>query len=118
MSFTQIPNLSAFPESSGEKLAQIIASGEIHNAFRAMFGLAARCSSAGSGDVQPVAGEDAALNLQKLRGEFWVRWTEIKTDIDMGLASLDHDGGKILHADMLANTKSRGSDRLAKAKAG
>ena len=41
MLFSQIPNLSALQESSGEKLAQIVASGEIHNAFRPMFALAA-----------------------------------------------------------------------------
>jgi EmrB/QacA subfamily drug resistance transporter len=41
MLFSQIPNLSALQESSGEKLAQIVASGEIHSAFRALFGLAA-----------------------------------------------------------------------------
>jgi EmrB/QacA subfamily drug resistance transporter len=41
MLFSQIPNLSALQESSGEKLAQIVASGEIHNAFRLMFALAA-----------------------------------------------------------------------------
>ena len=41
MLFSQISNLSALQESSGEKLAQIVASGEIHNAFRPMFALAA-----------------------------------------------------------------------------
>lgn len=41
MLFSQIPNLSALQESSGEKLAEIVASGEIHNAFRLMFALAA-----------------------------------------------------------------------------
>jgi putative addiction module CopG family antidote len=58
-----------------------------------------------------------AAKLEKLRGEFWARWTELKSDIDVGLASLDHDGGKILNSDMLANIKNRGRDRLAKAKA-
>ena len=58
-----------------------------------------------------------AAKLEKLRGEFWARWTELKSDIDAGLASLDHDGGKILDADMLASIKSRGRDRLDKAKA-
>ena len=58
-----------------------------------------------------------AAKLEKLRGEFWARWTELKSDIDVGLASLDHDGGKILNSDMLANIKIRGRDRLAKAKA-
>jgi EmrB/QacA subfamily drug resistance transporter len=41
MLFSQIPNLSALQESSGAKLAEIVASGEMHNAFRPMFGLAA-----------------------------------------------------------------------------
>ncbi len=41
MLFSQIPNLSTLQESSGEKLLQIVASGEMHNAFRPMFGLAA-----------------------------------------------------------------------------
>ncbi len=59
----------------------------------------------------------SATNVEKLRGEFWTRWTELKSDIDVGLASLDLDGGKMLNADMLANIKSRGRDRLAKSKA-
>ena len=58
-----------------------------------------------------------AAKLEKLRCEFWTRWTELKSDIDAGLVSLDHDGGKILDTDMLVNIKSRGRDRLAKAKA-
>jgi EmrB/QacA subfamily drug resistance transporter len=41
MLFSQIPNLSALQESSGAKLEEIVASGEMHNAFRPMFGLAA-----------------------------------------------------------------------------
>jgi EmrB/QacA subfamily drug resistance transporter len=41
MLFSQIPNLSALQESSGAKLAEIVVSGEMHNAFRPMFALAA-----------------------------------------------------------------------------
>jgi putative addiction module CopG family antidote len=55
--------------------------------------------------------------LEKLRGEFWTRWTELKTEIDSGLASLDQNGGKELNADMLANIKRRGRERLAVSKA-
>lgn len=58
-----------------------------------------------------------ASKLEKLRGEFWTRWTELKAGIDAGLASLDQDGGKELNADMLANIKRRGRERLAKTKA-
>ena len=55
--------------------------------------------------------------LEKLRSEFWTRWTELKTEIDVGLASLDQNGGKELNADMLANIKRRGRERLASSKA-
>ena len=58
-----------------------------------------------------------AAKLDKLRGEFWSRWMELKTDIDAGLASLDLDGGTILNDDILTNVKSRGRARLAKARA-
>ena len=58
-----------------------------------------------------------ASKLEKLRGEFWTRWTELKAGIDAGLASLDQDGGKELNADLLANIKRRGRERLAKTKA-
>ena len=57
-----------------------------------------------------------ADKLEKLRGEFWTRWSELKSGIDAGLASLDQHGGKELNADMLANIKRRGRERLANAK--
>ncbi len=37
--------------------------------------------------------------LEKLRGEFWTRWSELKTEIDTGLLSLERDGGRELDAD-------------------
>jgi antitoxin ParD1/3/4 len=55
--------------------------------------------------------------LEKLRAEFWTRWGELKTEIDAGVASLDKTGGKALNADMLANIKRRGRERLARTKA-
>ena len=58
-----------------------------------------------------------AAKLEKLRGEFWTRWTELKSEIDAGLTSLDQNGGKELNADMLANIKHRGRERLANPKA-
>ena len=54
--------------------------------------------------------------LEKLRGEFWTRWTELKAGIDAGLTSLDKDGGKELNADMLASIKRRGRERLSTGK--
>ncbi len=54
--------------------------------------------------------------LGKLRGEFWTRWAELKTDIDIGLASLGQAGGKELNADMTTNIKRRGRERLASSK--
>ena len=41
MLFSQLPNLAALEESSGAKLANLAASGEIHTAFRPLFALAA-----------------------------------------------------------------------------
>ena len=55
--------------------------------------------------------------LEKLRGEFWTRWSELKTDIDTGLVSLDLDGGKELNGELVADIKRRGRERLARAKA-
>lgn len=55
--------------------------------------------------------------LEKLRSEFWTRWTELKSDIDAGLASLDQVGGKELNADVLTNIKRRGRERIASSKA-
>jgi EmrB/QacA subfamily drug resistance transporter len=39
--FSQLPNLAALEEQTGFKLADIVASGDIHTAFRPLFGLAA-----------------------------------------------------------------------------
>ena len=39
--FSQLPNLAGLEESSGAKLAAIVASGEIHTAFRPLFAVAA-----------------------------------------------------------------------------
>jgi putative addiction module CopG family antidote len=55
--------------------------------------------------------------LEKLRGEFWARWNTLKSDIDIGLLSLDRDGGKQLDANMVAGIKRRGRERLGSAKA-
>ena len=59
-----------------------------------------------------------AAKLEKLRNDFWTRWTELKSEIDMGLASLDRDGGKELNDDMLSNVKRRGRERLNNSKMG
>ena len=58
-----------------------------------------------------------AAMLEKLRNDFWTRWTELKSEIDMGLASLDRDGGKELNDDMLTNIKRRGREHLGNPKA-
>ncbi len=55
--------------------------------------------------------------LEKLRGEFWARWNELKTDIDAGLASLDRDGGRELDVTLLSDIKTRAREKLARAKA-
>ena len=47
--FSQLPHLASLQESSGEKLAQIVASGEIHTAFRPVFGVAALVLAAAFG---------------------------------------------------------------------
>jgi antitoxin ParD1/3/4 len=62
--------------------------------------------------------ETPAAKLEKLRNDFWTRWTELKSEIDMGLASLDRDGGKELNDDMLSTIKRRGRERLNNAKMG
>ena len=54
----------------------------------------------------------SAAKLEKLRNDFWTRWTELKSEIDMGLASLDRNDGKELNDDMLTNIKRRGRERL------
>lgn len=54
--------------------------------------------------------------LNKLRGEFWARWTTLKSEIDAGLGSLDRNGGRPLNADTLASIKRRGRERLGNAK--
>ena len=58
-----------------------------------------------------------AAKLEKLRNDFWTRWTELKSEIDMGLASLHRDGGKELNDDLLTNVKRRGRERLEATKA-
>ena len=55
--------------------------------------------------------------IEKLRGEFWARWSELKADIDTGLLSLERDGGKELNDALAADIKRRGRERLASAKA-
>ena len=62
--------------------------------------------------------ETPAAKLEKLRNDFWTRWTELKSEIDTGLASLDRDGGKELNDDMLSNIKYRGRERLNNSKLG
>jgi hypothetical protein len=46
-----------------------------------------------------------AAKLEKLCGEFWTRWTELKAAIDAGPTSLDQASGKDLNADTLASVK-------------
>ncbi len=59
----------------------------------------------------------SAAKLDKLRAEFWTRWTELKSEIDQGLVSLDRDGGKKFDQNMVEEIKRRGRERLASAKA-
>ena len=54
--------------------------------------------------------------LETLRNDFWMRWTELKSEIDLGLTSLDRDGGKELNGDMLTRIKRRGRERRSNAK--
>lgn len=53
-----------------------------------------------------------AAKLEKMRDDFWARWMELKSEIDIGIASLEHTGGKELNVETVANIKSRGRERL------
>ena len=54
--------------------------------------------------------------LDKLRAEYWARWSELKTEIDKGLLSLDRGGGRELDRGMAEDIKRRGRERLARSK--
>ncbi len=54
--------------------------------------------------------------LEKMRDDFWAGWMELKSEIDCGIASLEHTGGTELHTGTLANIKHRGRTRLKSAK--
>lgn len=56
------------------------------------------------------------VELDKLRSDFWTRWNTIKTEIDLGLLSLDSDGGRQFDKEMAADIKRRGHGRLAHSK--
>ena len=56
-------------------------------------------------------------NTEKLRAEFWTRWIERKGEIDKGLASIEANGAAPLDRALVDDIKSRGRERLARAKA-
>ena len=56
-------------------------------------------------------------SLEKLRAEFWTRWIELKGEIDKGLASIAANGSAPLNRPFVEDIKSRGRERLARAKA-
>jgi antitoxin ParD1/3/4 len=55
-------------------------------------------------------------NVQAFESEFWSRWNLLKSDIDRGIASLSHDGGRLLDEHLVADVKRRGRERLARSK--
>ena len=56
-------------------------------------------------------------NLEKLRAEFWTRWIELKGEFDKGLSLIETNGAVPLDRALLEDVKSRGRQRLARAKA-
>ena len=56
-------------------------------------------------------------SLEKLRAEFWTRWVELKSEIEKGLASIEANGSAPLNRAFVDDIKSRGRERLARAKA-
>ena len=55
--------------------------------------------------------------MERLRAEFWTRWTELNGEIDKGLASIEANGAAPLNRTFVEDIKSRGRERLARAKA-
>ena len=55
--------------------------------------------------------------MEKLRAEFWTRWIELKGEIDKGIASIEANGAAPLNSAFVEDIKSRGRERLARAKA-
>ena len=56
-------------------------------------------------------------SVEKLRAEYWARWSELKGEIDKGLLSLETKGGRTLDRSLADDVKSRGRERLARSKA-
>lgn len=56
-------------------------------------------------------------NIEKLRTEFWLRWHQLKAEIDKGLGSLESSGGRAFDRALAEGVKVRGRQRLARAKA-
>jgi antitoxin ParD1/3/4 len=54
--------------------------------------------------------------LEELRSEYWLRWTELKNDIDTGLTSLEQGHSRKLDRSIAEDVKARGSKRLAASK--
>ena len=55
--------------------------------------------------------------IEKLRTEFWLRWHQLKAEIDKGLVSLESSGGRAFDRAFAEDIKARGRQRLARAKA-
>lgn len=56
-------------------------------------------------------------SIEKLRTEFWLRWHQLKAEIDKGLVSLESSGGRTVDRALAEGVKARGRQRLARAKA-
>ena len=56
-------------------------------------------------------------NIEKFRTEFWLRWHQLKAEIDKGLVSLESSGGRAFDRALAASVKARGRQRLARTKA-
>jgi antitoxin ParD1/3/4 len=66
-----------------------------------------------------MSGNPAATpaSTEKLRTEFWLRWHQLKAEIDKGLSSLEGSGGRTFDRSLAESIKVRGRERLARAKA-
>lgn len=52
--------------------------------------------------------------LEKLRDEFWRRWSALRDDVAQAAQSLDQGKGSVLSKDAFENVKSRGRAKLAR----
>jgi Arc/MetJ-type ribon-helix-helix transcriptional regulator len=71
------------------------------------------------GMIEKHMGSDPSASpakLEKLRTEYWLRWTELKNDIDKGLMSLEQGKSRRLDHSLAEDIKARGRKRLGAAK--